>query len=160
MLGMRAIFPKIGPAIAVVALVLSLGLPRETMAGEPRTGAAVNTASADIGRIVGNPVEIRAEPEIAHDPALAKICHEVIEGFRDASAEPGLHDRLSHVVHEIVLARWTLGEAPRQVALHKGVLTVQTLLDGKGIDHLRPVVTQVLKEKVEMMEKFNRQATL
>lgn len=84
---------------------------------------------------------------------MPAVCKVLAEGFREAAKEPGMRDHMDHIVHEIVIEPWTVREAPRWVTMHKGVMTVQTLTDPAGIEHLRPLIVQVLKEKVQMVAK-------
>lgn len=117
---------------------------------------AVSSASADIERIVGNAVEIHTSPGMAEDPGMLAICKMLADGFREAASTPDVRAHMEHIVHEIVIERWTVREAPRWVTMNKGVMTVQTLTDPAGIEHLRPLVVRVLKEKVQLIEKYGR----
>lgn len=139
-------------AVLAVALSLTVTLPGSRAAHLSRE-QAVTSASADIERIVGNSVEIRAQPAMARDPALPAVCKMLAEGFRDAASTPDMRAHMEHIVHEIVVERWTVRDAPRWVTMNKGVMTVQTLTDPAGIEHLRPLIVQVLKEKVQLMAK-------
>ncbi|HSI11348.1 MAG TPA: hypothetical protein VK961_04865 [Chthoniobacter sp.] len=142
--------------VALAALVWSAATPPQGIAARRSQDEAVVGASADIERLVGNAVEIHAAPGMAGDPAMPAICKTLADGFREAASTPDLRAHMEHIVHEIVIERWTVREAPRWVTMNKGVMTVQTLTDPTGIEHLRPLIVQVLKEKVQLMEKYSR----
>lgn len=139
-------------AILTATLLFTVTLPG-TQAAHLSRDEAVTSASTDIERIVGNAVEIHAQPAMARDPAMPAVCRVLADGFREAASSPDMRAHMQHIVHEIVVERWTVREAPRWVTMNKGVMTIQTLTDPAGIEHLRPLIVQVLKEKVQLMAK-------
>jgi len=156
---MPAISKRIGFALKMTfaaALFFAATSPGGIAAARQSREEAVAGASADIGHIVGNAVEIHPAPGLARDPALPAICKMLADGFHEAENAPGMRAHMEHIVHEIVIERWTVREAPRWVTIQKGVMTVQTLTDPAGIEHLRPLIVQVLKEDVQLATKHVR----
>lgn len=156
--GMRAHFKvhALAMKVTLAAAIWFAVTPPQGNAARRSHDEAVIGASADIERLVGNPVEIHPTPGVAGDPAMPAICKMLADGFREAASSPDVRAHMEHIVHEIVIERWTVREAPRWVTMNKGVMTVQTLTDPAGIQHLRPLIVQVLKEKVQLIEKYSR----
>jgi hypothetical protein len=122
-------------------------------ASAPAGGESFTGTAADLQHIVGHPVEIHATPVIAQDPMLPLICRTIVNGFRDAAADPETHQWLGYLVHVVVIEGWSSGKQTGHVDLKEKVLTIQTMTGEAEINNLRLLVAETLKKVAHLKAK-------
>jgi hypothetical protein len=127
-------------AILIVLTAASYG------ATAPAGGESFTGAAEELKQIIGHPVEIHAAPVIAENPMLPVICKMIVDGFRDAAADPETRAWLGYLVHVVVIEGWSAGKQTGHVDLKEKVLTIRTMTGEAEINNLRLLVAETLKK--------------
>jgi hypothetical protein len=112
----------------------------------PAGGESFTGTAADLQSITGQPVEIHATRVIAENPRLPVICRAIVNGFRDAAADPETHQWLGYLVHVVVIDGWSSGKQTGHVDLKEKVLTIKTMTGEAETDNLRLLIAETLKK--------------
>jgi hypothetical protein len=136
-------------ASAVLTVLTAAGYGGSAPAG----GGPLTATAADLQKITGLPVEIQATSVISENPRLPVICRAIVNGFRDASADPVAHEWMGDLIHIVVIDGWKAGRQTGRVEFKDKVLTVKTMTGEAETDNLRRFVAETLKKVAHLKEK-------